>query len=408
MHRKLWPNNMKRWIMHVDMDAFFASVEQHDHPEYQGHPLIVGGLSSRGVVATCSYEARAYGVRSAMPITQAKERCPDGIYVRPNMERYQEVSSIIHQVLHEFSPYLEPLSLDEAFLDISGLGKLYPGPMAVGRAVKAKILEATGLIASVGIGPNKFLAKLASDLKKPDGLYLIPHGEEMRHIGHLPIRRLWGVGPRLEALLQKGGFFHIKDIASLPSFHPLESYCGHQSERIYDMAKGIDHRPIEWDREVQSIGNELTYERDISTAEEIDAEWHYFAHRVAKRLREKGLKGHTIAIKVRRPDFTTLTRQKRLSYRTDREDVLYDTACLLYNKLTVKGPFRLLGITVSGFYDVVEQVSLFQDEEQSDSLAETIDALEARFGEAIITTGALWQRQQRMEDEDHQEHNDES
>lgn len=368
---------MKRWIMHVDMDAFFASVEQHDNAELQGHPVIVGGLSSRGVVATCSYEARAFGVRSAMPIGKARRLCPDGIYLLPRIDRYHEVSDQIHEVLHRFSPYLEPISLDEAFLDISDLGKLYPSPMAVGRAVKEQIFECTGLIASVGIGPNKFLAKLASDLKKPDGLYIIPHGQEAAHIAHLPVRRLWGVGSHTEEALQRGGFQKIRDIASLESFHELEPYCGQQSERIYLLSKGIDHRPIEWNRELQSVGNELTYERDLIDPEEIDREWRYFAHHVAKRLRQKGLKGNTIAIKVRFPDFTTKTRQKRLSYQTDREDVLYDVATVLYNKLNVQGPFRLLGITVSGFHKSVEQESLFHSaEEERDVLASTLDALE--------------------------------
>ena len=391
---------MKRWIMHVDMDAFFASVEQHDNAELQGHPVIVGGLSSRGVVATCSYEARAFGVRSAMPIGKARRLCPDGIYLLPRIDRYHEVSDQIHEVLHRFSPYLEPISLDEAFLDISGLGKLYPSPMAVGRAVKEQIFERTGLIASVGIGPNKFLAKLASDLKKPDGLYMIPHGQEAVHIAHLPVRRLWGVGSHTEEALRRGGFQQIRDIAKLESFHELEPYCGQQSERIYLLSKGIDHRPIEWNRELQSVGNELTYERDLIDSEEIDREWRYFAHHVAKRLRQKGLKGNTIAIKVRFPDFTTKTRQKRLSYQTDREDVLYDVATVLYNKLNVQGPFRLLGITVSGFHKSVEQESLFHSaEEEPDVLASTLDALEERFGEAIVTTGALWKRKQQMTDE---------
>lgn len=387
---------MKRWIMHVDMDAFFASVEQHDHANYQGHPVIVGGLSSRGVVSTCSYEARAFGVRSAMPIMKARQLCPQGIYIVPRIERYHEVSDQIHEVLHRFSPYLEPLSLDEAFLDISGLGKLYASPMAVGRAVKEQIKERTGLIASVGIGPNKFLAKLASDLQKPDGLYLIPHGQEAKYIGHLPVRRLWGVGPQMEKNLQRGGFHKIGDIAKLPDHEPLVPYCGHQSERLYLLSKGIDDRPIEWNRELQSIGNELTYERDLIDPDEIDGEWRYFAHHVAKRLRKKGLKGHTISIKVRLPDFTTKTRQKRLSYQTDRENVLYDVATLLYNKLDIQGPFRLLGISVSGFQTEVAQDSLFPLEEESpDVLAQTLDALEERFGSEVITTGAMWKRQQQ-------------
>ena len=185
---------MKRWIMHVDMDAFFASVEQRDHPEWRGKPVIVGGMAKRGVVATASYEARAFGVRSAMPAAKAHELCPDGVFVSPRMDVYKSESAKIHEIMLHYAPAIEPISLDEAFMDISGLRNHYPSVDAVGRAIKEEIREKTGLIASAGIAPNKFLAKMASDMGKPNGLFIIPYGKEIEVLAPLPIRKLWGVG----------------------------------------------------------------------------------------------------------------------------------------------------------------------------------------------------------------------
>ena len=224
--------------MHVDMDAFFASVEQLDHPEYKGHPVIVGGLSSRGVVATASYEARKFGVHSAMPISRAKKLCPHGIYVYPNMARYKEISQIIHKVMEEFTPIIEPLSLDEAFLDVTGITHKFTGPKALGRAIKDRVFEETGLIISAGLAPNKFLAKLASDLDKPDGLVVIPYGKECESLANLPIKCIWGVGPSTERRLKDGGFALIKDVQALSDEKPLVPYVGNQARRIWELARG--------------------------------------------------------------------------------------------------------------------------------------------------------------------------
>lgn len=385
---------MKRWIMHVDMDAFYASIEQRDHEEYKGRPVIVGGLSSRGVVATCSYEARAFGVRSAMSLREAKRRCPQGIYLWPRHDYYSEVSAEIQSIMRRYSPYIEPLSLDEAFLDISGMGHMFKGPLAMGRAIKEEIYETVGLVASVGIGPNKWLAKLASDLKKPNGLVIIPPEKAMSLIQNLPVRRMWGVGTKMEEALKNAGFHRIGDIAALGDERKLTPICGNQSKAIYDMAHGIDHRPVEYNRAIQSIGNELTYEEDISDPEIIDREWRYFAYKVAKRLREHHLKGHTIAIKVRLSNFSTYTRQKRLTEATNREDVLYQVSQVLYNKIGLTGPFRLLGITVSGFDEGPKELSLFDEYDVSsdDVLANTLDEIQAKLGDQAIMKGSLWQR----------------
>lgn len=415
---------MRRWIMHVDMDAFFASVEQLDHPEYKGHPVIVGGLSSRGVVATASYEARKFGVHSAMPISRAKKLCPHGIYVYPNMARYKEISHIIHKVMEEFTPIIEPLSLDEAFLDVTGITHKFTGPKALGRAIKDRVFEETGLIISAGLAPNKFLAKLASDLDKPDGLVVIPYGKECESLANFPIKRIWGVGPSTERRLKDGGFALIKDVQALSDEKSLVPYVGNQARRIWELARGIDERPVEPDRQIQSVSNEETYESDVEDPAVIDLELHYFANRVAKRLRKYGLMGHTVSIKVRYNDFKTVSRQKRLDSSTDQERVVYDTSVLLWNKLMrdalsvkqeeqeVMGatprpkfdnsilevpvkPIRLLGVTVSGLStEGIVQDDLFSIEadEKDEKLSIVLDSLASKFGEGAIMSGALWRR----------------
>ena len=396
--------------MHVDMDAFFASIEQLDHPEYKGHPVIVGGLSSRGVVATCSYEARKFGVHSAMPISRAKKLCPDGIYVYPRMDRYKEVSHQIFSIMKEFTPHIEPLSIDEAFLEVSGMSTMYSGPKALGRAIKDRVFEETGLIISAGLAPNKFLAKLASDLDKPDGLVVIPYGREKEILAPLPIKRIWGVGPRTEKILKTGGFHLMRHIQALPDESSLIPLVGNQARRIWELANGIDDRPVETDRKIQSIGAEETYEEDLTDGSAIELEFRYFANRLSKRLRKRNLLGHTVSIKVRYDDFTTVSRQKRLDTPSDHEHVFFETALLLWNKLMQDktteqpkgtifidppGPIRLLGLTVSGLDEEVPmQDSLFESprNETENKLAGVLDSLESKFGETAVMSGALWQR----------------
>ena len=427
--------------MHVDMDAFFASIEQLDHPEYKGHPVIVGGLSSRGVVATCSYEARKFGVHSAMPISRAKKLCPDGIYVYPRMDRYKEVSHQIFSIMKEFTPHIEPLSIDEAFLEVSGMSTMYSGPKALGRSIKDRVFEETGLIISAGLAPNKFLAKLASDLDKPDGLVVIPYGREKEILAPLPIKRIWGVGPRTEKILKTGGFHLMRHIQALPDESCLIPLVGNQARRIWELANGIDDRPVETDRKIQSIGAEETYEEDLTDGNAIELEFRYFANRLSKRLRKRNLLGHTVSIKVRYDDFTTVSRQKRLDTPSDHEHVFFETALLLWNKLmqdktskkpkgtrkdvevlgaTTKvksinskysslnyngvsegsfmeppGPIRLLGLTISGLDEEVPmQDSLFESpkNETENKLAGVLDSLESKFGETAVMSGALWQR----------------
>ena len=232
---------VRRWIMHVDMDAFYASVEQRDNPELRGRPVIVGGTSDRGVVATASYEARAYGVHSALGTKKARQLCPDGIFLPPRIAYYRTISRQIRKIFEVYSPYIEPLSLDEAFLDISGLYGYYKDVLEVGRAVKRDIKEQTGLVASAGIGPNKFLAKLASDLDKPDGLVCIPYGKEAEMLAPLPVRKIWGVGKVTENRLLSAGYDTIGSIAAA-SPDKLRPLVGNQAERLYELAHGRDYR----------------------------------------------------------------------------------------------------------------------------------------------------------------------
>ena len=227
-----------RWIMHVDMDAFYASVEQRDNPALRGQPVIVGGLSERGVVATASYEARRYGVHSAMSMRQARRLCPDGVFLPVRMAYYRRISHQIRVILSRYSPYIEPLALDEAFLDVSGMELHYPEIITIGEAVKADILRITGLVASAGIAPNKFLAKLASDLEKPDGLVWIPYGKEQEILAPLPVSRLWGVGKVTETALRKAGFETIGDIARAGQ-DALRPVVGKQAHRLYELACGV-------------------------------------------------------------------------------------------------------------------------------------------------------------------------
>ena len=262
-----------RWVMHVDMDAFFASVEQLDNPQYRGKPIIVGGKSHRGVVSTCSYEARKYGVHSAMPIAQAHRLCPNGIFVAGRMGRYMEVSRQIMQVFAEFSPCVEPLSIDEAFLDLSGMENLVGNIATLGSKIKKRIKEATGLNASVGLAPNKFLAKLGSDLRKPDGLVIISASEAREFIAPLPVNKIFGIGKSANEALNKIGVFTIGQLAVCDEVY-IKQILGKNTVLVQNLARGIDDRLVENSREAKSIGKETTYMEDLLTKEKYhDALW---------------------------------------------------------------------------------------------------------------------------------------
>ncbi|WP_314618391.1 DNA polymerase IV [uncultured Selenomonas sp.] len=336
---------MERTILHVDMDAFFAAVEQRDHPEYRGKPVIVGGLSPRGVVSTASYEARKSGVRSAMPMETARRRCPDGIFLQGDYPRYAAASAEIFAIFSRYSPLVEPLSIDEAFLDITGMELLAPSPRILAQRLKAEILEKTQLVASVGIAPNKFLAKLASDLEKPDGLVEIRLEEALCRLAPLPVRRLWGVGERTEEKLAALGLKTIGDVQQADEKKLARAIGARAAHVLKELADGRDERRVHPDREAKSIGKELTFEHDLESVEEAERELLALAEKVGWRLRLAGVAARTIQLKLRRADFTTFTRSRTLFEATAHDEPIFQTAREMFHELGVRRGIRLLGIT---------------------------------------------------------------
>lgn len=383
---------MKRWIIHVDMDAFFAAVEQRNHPELQGKPVIIGGLSGRGVVSTASYEARKYGVRSAMPMVEARRRCPQGIFLSGNYTLYTVVSQEIMDILADFSPVIEPLSLDEAFLDMTGTELLFPEIADAARQIKARIKAEVGLVASAGIAPNKFLAKLASDLDKPDGLVIIKHGEEKRILTDLPVSRLWGVGPAMGSILKKIGINTIGQLANT-DLTLLKRHCGNSACELYNLAHGIDDRPVVSGHEPKSIGKENTYEIDLTNAKEVEKELFILAEKVGWRLRKYGYSARTIIVKIRFASFRTITRSKTLPEPTNFDEDIFATAKNIWQNVAMTEGIRLIGITAANLQAGCGQMSLFsEDHEKRRAVYNTVDKLKAKFGEKIITKGRLRER----------------
>ncbi|MDY6084956.1 MAG: DNA polymerase IV [Dialister sp.] len=379
----------RRWIMHVDMDAFYASVEQRDHEELRGKPVIVGGASKRGVVSTASYEARAFGVHSAMPVAQARRLCPSGIFVEPRFEVYKAVSDEIHQVMLHYADGYEPLSLDEAFLDISGMGSQYQSLTAIGRAIKREIFETVRLVASVGIGPNKFLAKMASDMDKPDGLTIIPYGREQEILTHLPVRRLWGVGRVTEKKLLARGYKTIGDIqrASEEALRPI---FGNQARAAHLLSLGHDDRPVELSRDIKSISDESTYEEDLTDRAAIERQIAIHADVVASRLRRYQMAGRTVTLKIRFASFRSVTRSVTLEDPTDLGEELYQSCMDLLSRVMIREGIRLIGVTVSNLLPALEIPSLFSEErEKRKKAALVMDSIQNKFGKEALRRG-IW------------------
>lgn len=378
---------MKKWIMHVDMDAFYASIEQRDHEEYQGKPVIVGGLSSRGVVATASYEARKFGVHSAMSMAEAKKRCPQGIFVWGDHKLYHAVSQQIFSIFMEFSPAIEPLSLDEAFMDVSGMEMLVSDWESYAHKLKNRIKNEVGLVASVGIAPNKFLAKLASDLKKPDGLVIVRQEDAKSLLQDLPLRALWGVGKKTAQQLEALGFYTVGQIAAADAGF-LFKHFGTIAHRLVDLANGCDERVIEPDRLAQSIGNEITFDHDLLTRGQVEKNLLALAEKVGWRLRLSACAARTITLKIRSASFKTITRSRTLPLSTNFDEDIYKAAVELYQSAAITEKIRLLGITGNQLV-TNEQVNLFDDNVKKKSLYRTMDDLKERFGEKIITKANL-------------------
>lgn len=373
--------------MHVDMDAFFASIEQREHPEWKGQPVIVGGLSGRGVVSTASYEARRYGVHSAMPMSRARALCPEGIFVKPHFELYKKTSDEIHQIMLHYAAAIEPISLDEAFMDITGMGKQYPTLGAIGRAIKTEIFEKTRLVASAGIAPNKFLAKMASDMDKPDGLTIIPYGREKEILAPLPIRRLWGVGAATERRLTEAGFRTIGDIQrAAPG--AVEMAVGSQAALLRALADGIDDRPVRPVREVKSIGDEETYEHDLTDTAEIRRRIAIHSDVVARRLRKKHLAARTVSLKVRFSSFLTVMRSLSFEEATNLQEDIEEAALRLLERIPRTEAVRLTGVTCSNLSPEIASPSLFPDRRTAlRKAARAVDAIQEKYGETAIRKG---------------------
>jgi DNA polymerase IV len=386
----------ERLIVHVDMDAFYASVEVRDNPEYQGLPIIVGGApGGRGVVAAASYEARRYGIRSAMPAREAFARCPQAIFLPVDMPKYRAVSAELFELLETFTPRIEPLSIDEAFLDLTGCppppppdGTLREGgasPLEIARAIKTRIAQALRLPVTVGAAPNKFLAKLASELGKPDGLREIRAEEAKEVLAPLPVTVLWGVGAQTHQRLRALGIATVGDLERTPP-SVLRASLGFAAEHLAQLSRGIDARPIEVSRETKSIGRETTFDQDTADRDVLIRTLGMLAEDVAHSLRAEGLRGKTVTLKLRYSNFHTLTRNLTLPASTNSGAAVLRAASGLLDRLgTLPRPVRLIGVSVSGLGRAdLAQVPLFGDEEAQVRVDQVKDAINERFGEGTV------------------------
>ncbi|MBN1291202.1 MAG: DNA polymerase IV [Candidatus Latescibacteria bacterium] len=377
-------------IIHVDMDCFFAAVEVKDNPDLAGKPVIVGALpGTRGVVAACSYEAREYGVHSAMPVSRAFKKCPHGIYLRPHGNRYVEESEKIRAIFQHYTPLVEPLSLDEAFLDVSGSHRLFGTSVEIGHAIKDRIKTETGLVASVGVAPTKFVAKIASDLEKPDGFVVVNKDEVLDFLRPLDARKIWGVGKATWKKLERLGLKTIGDIADFPA-EELERMFGKHGVHLHNLAHGIDARSVEPESERKQVGNEHTFGEDTGDMVEVERTLLALCDKVAGRLYKKGCKGRTVTLKLRDETFRTVTRAHTLDSPVMTAEDIYHIALDLLRNEDLRGlKVRLIGVSVSGF-DENCQTSLFDaGSERKEKVEELLDNIRGRFGKGAITRASL-------------------
>jgi len=385
-------SSIHRHIIHVDMDAFFAAVEQVDRPELRGKPVLVGGdPKGRGVVSTASYEARPFGCHSAMPMAKAVRLCPHAVVVRPRMDRYVEVSKRVFDILEQFTPLIEPLSIDEAFLDVTGSTRLLGRPEEMAMSLTQRIKEETQLTASAGVAPNKFLAKLASDLQKPDGLVVVPADQIQGFLDPLPISKLWGVG---KATLPRFAALRVKTFGDLRRFPiaQLREQFGEAGEHFYELVRGIDDRAVVPDREAKSISHETTFAVDVTDRDYLRSVLLGQLERVAMRLRRHARQARTVTIKIRTHDFKTHTRSSTLEVATDQTDILWEVVARLLTTWFAGHPMpvRLVGVGLSHFSKAGDcQLELF-DQPQGESsrrLDCTVDEICDRFGKDAIKRG---------------------
>jgi len=386
-----------RAIVHVDMDAFYAAVECLDQPELKGRPVIVGGLGPRGVVATANYPARVFGVHSAMPMSRARRLCPQAQYIRPRMSRYQEISARIFSVFRDFTPTVEGLSLDEAFLDVTSSLKLFGGLEEIGLQVKQEIFRKTGLTASVGMAHNKFLAKLASDAQKPDGLVYVRPGEVFRFLDPMPVNRLWGIGKRTAPKLTALGVLTIGQLRGC-DVSIIRPVFGNRTEHFHRLARGEDEREVQPSRADKSISHEVTFDTDLVDRRELLAELLRQSEKVSRRLRAQELMASTVVVKIRDSGFRTVTRSRSMRACSNSTRTLYRMARALFESWRDKHrttPVRLIGMGVTG----LEQENSFGeaagdrlDSNSEKSLDKVLDQINQRYGDARIVHGLLLRR----------------
>jgi DNA polymerase-4 len=391
-------------FLHVDLDAFYASVEQLLRPELRGTPVVVGGTGPRGVVSAASYEARAYGVRSAMPMAVARRRCPHATFLPPRFDEYERCSNAVMAILRDVTPIVEQLSIDEAFLDVGGAVRRLGPPDEIARTVRRRVLADTGLRASVGAATTKFLAKLASEEAKPDGMLVIAAGTELDFLHPLPVTRLWGVGPATHRKLQRIGARTIGDVARMPEAALAASLGSARARHLHALAQNVDARPVETSRPTKSIGNEQTFAVDLVDRDDLERELLRIADRVGERLRRAGLRARTITLKVRFADFRTITRARTLDHPTDVGAVVHRTTTELLAGIDATEGIRLLGISGSGLVghdDPTQQSELALDDDEVHAAADgererrradverAVDEIRSRFGDRVVGPATL-------------------
>lgn len=376
-----------RKIIHVDLDAFFASVEQLDNPELKGRPVILGGsIKERGVVSTASYEARAFGVQSAQPIARARKLCPQGVFLRVRMDRYREISRRALKILSSCTPKVEPVSIDEAFLDITGCQKLFGKAEDIAREIKTRIKKEVGLACSVGVAPNKFLAKVASGIQKPDGLVIVKDNDKESFLANLPVGKIWGVGKVTQRELQQMGIYTIRQLGEL-SFSELQKTFGRIGARLYNLSHGIDRTPVLTDRKIKSMSNETTFTHDISERKVLEKTLYELSVKVSKTLRNKGLGAKSIQLKVRFSDFTTFTRSHTYREATNLTEFIWQRAKELLDKkvdLSAR-KVRLIGLAVFNL-GAQRQMELFVPEKMQ-RLEVALEKIEKKYGIRGIRRG---------------------
>jgi len=386
----------KKAIIHLDMDAFYPAVEVLDNPALKGKPVIVGGSSERGVVSSASYEARKFGVHSALPVAKAIRLCPKGIFLPVRMSRYQEVSKSIFKIFCLFTPLVEPLSIDESFLDVTGSAHLFGTPVEIAKKIKQVVLNETGLTVSAGVAQCKFVAKIASDMDKPDGLTVVRSDRVRDFLNPLPVNKMWGIGKKTTAALFRLNIHTFEDLSRMP-VEVLEQKFGKHGVKMHQLSMGIDERDVEPEHDVKSISHEETFARNIVDMNFAKKELLSLSNKVARRMRNEGITGKTVTLKVKYSDFVQITRSTTLLNSTNDGFKIYATACCLLKKTKVgKKPVRLLGISISqlNLFGTETQLSLFQQDKTSskrERLNAALDSISDKFGEKSVRPGTLLQ-----------------